>query len=636
MDTMPIRNLIGAGASWAIRNDVGPDNGLPTGGTASLYHSGTGHLLGSPGFGIAEASLGSQLNAFDGASLLFVNNQIFVAPTTVDIASTTTTGGYNIMTAGSVTLSGLNVTMQLYADQTLPVLRTFVSFTNPTATAITVPVTFATNVGSDANTAIQATSNGDTTFAVNDHWMITDDNPTNGALSDTHVLAGPGNPTVIANSVSQTVFDYVPNSGTEGVLANYTITIPANSTRNLLVFNGVNQTSADAKSTAAIYNDVSLLQGSTLLTGLTSQQLSNTLNWDSLVPQISVGNISLFEGNSSTKLATFNISLSTASGKSVTVDYATADASATAQQDYQPLAGTVTFNPGETVKTVAVAINGDLTVEPDETFSLNLSNAQNALIGTATGLGTILNDDQETLEPGPKQIQGPATEPATGSGTILNGDQGTLEPGPKQIQGSAKADNLSGSEGNDWLSGEAGNDNLIGGAGDDVLVGGAGGDTLTGGLGADRFEYSVTKGRIAASSVRKAPKSVHPSDHITDLNPNQGDRIELLEATLPKHPLSVSNAGQVQRGQTKVPSLTAIRRILPSLYSDKNSVKKGSQAVRPNEALFFQMGSRSYLSINDKRKDFSSTHDLVIDVTGMQFLPGDNKIGTLNWQNYFT
>lgn len=615
MDTIPIRNLIGAGASWAIRNDVGPDNGLPSGGTASAYHSGSGHLLGSPGFGVAEASLGSQINAFDGALLLFVNNQLFVAPATVDITGTTATGGFSTMTAG-VALSGLTITTQFHADQTLPVLRTFVSFANPTATAITLPVTLATNVGSDANTTVQASSSGDKLFALNDRWVITDDSPTGGALSNTHVLAGPGNPRVLASSVSQTVFDYVPNSGTEGVLANYTLTIPANSTRNLLFFNGVNQTSAEAESTAAIYSNLAALQGSRLLRGLTNQQLLNTVNWESLVPQISVGNISLSEGNAGATLATFNLSLNAASGESIAVDYATADASATALQDYQPLAGTVTFNPGETLKTVSVAISGDAAVEPNEIFSLNLSNAQNALIATATGLGTILNDDQETLTVTPP---GPPTIPSLS---------------PKQLTGSAKADRLSGGSGNDILSGAAGNDHLTGDAGDDVLVGGSGGDTVTGGLGADRFVYSVSRGRApAASSVRKAPKQV-TLDHITDLNPNQGDRIELQVAQRSRQP-SVFNAGQVQRGRTQAPSPTAIRRILPSIYSDQNSVKRGSQAVRPNAAIFFQMGSSTYLSINNQRQDFSATDDLVIDVTGMQFLAGDRKIGALTRQNYF-
>jgi serralysin len=69
--------------------------------------------------------------------------------------------------------------------------------------------------------------------------------------------------------------------------------------------------------------------------------------------------------------------------------------------------------------------------------------------------------------------------------------------------------------------------------------------------------------------------------------------------------------------------------------SDKNSVRRGAPAVRPNEAIFFQMGSRTYLSVNDQQKGFSPTHDLMADVTGMRFLPGDSKIGALSKKNYF-
>lgn len=623
MNTIPFRNLIGAGATWAIRNDVGPDNGLPTGGTASAYHTGTGQILSSPGFGVSEASLGSQVNAFDGANLLFINNQIFVAPTTVDITGLTSTGGYSIITAGSVSLSNLNVTTQFYADQTLPVLRTFVSLTNPTATAITVPVTLATNVGSDGNTTIQATSSGDQTFALNDRWVITDDNPASGALSDTHVLAGPGNPSIVADSVSQTVFNFVPNTGTEGILANYIITIPANSTRSLLFFNGVNQTSAEAASTAATYNNVQTLQGSTLLNGLTVQQLANTVNWDSLVPKISVSNISVTEGNSGTTFATFNLSLSTGSGKTVTVDYATADASAAAQQDYQSLTGTLSFNPGETVKTVAVAINGDSTVEPNEVFSFNLSNAQNALIDTATGLGTILNDDQDSQLPQPivtPQLPQPIVLPQL----------------PQPIVGSAKADQLNGGAANDSISGKAGNDTLVGEAGDDSLEGGAGRDQLTGGPGADRFRYAVSKNKAAESGINGVSKRAIPLDQVTDFNPNEGDRFELKKGRIPVSPESVVNVGPVRRGPIPLPQPQTVRRAATKVYSDQDTVRKGAQPLRSNEAAFFQIGSRSYLSVNNSQKGFSPAHDLVIDVTGMQFLPGDNKTGPLTVQNYFT
>jgi len=55
----------------------------------------------------------------------------------------------------------------------------------------------------------------------------------------------------------------------------------------------------------------------------------------------------------------------------------------------------VTFNPGETNKTVTVQVYGETLYESDETFSVQISNAVNAGLGTTTAIGTIQNDDRK-------------------------------------------------------------------------------------------------------------------------------------------------------------------------------------------------------------------------------------------------
>lgn len=111
-------------------------------------------------------------------------------------------------------------------------------------------------------------------------------------------------------------------------------------------------------------------------------------------PTISVNDVSVTEGNSGTVNATFTVSLSAASTQTVTVNYATADGTATAGSDYnQPRGETVTFAPGTTSQTVSVAVNGDTTFEADETFFLNLTGPVNATLNDAQGQATILNDD---------------------------------------------------------------------------------------------------------------------------------------------------------------------------------------------------------------------------------------------------
>ncbi|KAA0139974.1 hypothetical protein FYZ48_08595 [Gimesia chilikensis] len=112
---------------------------------------------------------------------------------------------------------------------------------------------------------------------------------------------------------------------------------------------------------------------------------------------ISIDDVTLDEGPvGTTTNFNFTVSLSTPVAGVVTVDLETADLTATlADSDYvQLLPQTITFNPGETEKTITVVVNGDTAIEADETFSVNLSNASsNATIADATGIGTIENDD---------------------------------------------------------------------------------------------------------------------------------------------------------------------------------------------------------------------------------------------------
>lgn len=110
-------------------------------------------------------------------------------------------------------------------------------------------------------------------------------------------------------------------------------------------------------------------------------------------PSVSVSDTQAVEGDSGTTEFLFTVSLSAASASAVTVDYATADGTATAGSDYVAESGTVTIPAGSTSVTFGVVVNGDTTVEPNETFAVNLSNAVNANLGDAQGIGTIANDD---------------------------------------------------------------------------------------------------------------------------------------------------------------------------------------------------------------------------------------------------
>ncbi|MBW4546944.1 MAG: DUF4347 domain-containing protein [Symplocastrum torsivum CPER-KK1] len=214
------------------------------------------------GSGIEEATLGGQDDAFDDALRIEIDGEAFAPPT-----DGTATG--QTFTSSTVVMSGLNVTAQYYADPNQPVLRQFVSLENPTDNPITITYRLSSNVGSDGETTVQATSSGDTSFTTSDRWVITDDSPTGADPTNTFVLSLPNG--LAPNFVSQT-------DPSDDILAEFTVTIPANSTRSLLFFNALSDTSATAQANVSIFDDMAALQASTLLDGLTSEQLANTLN----------------------------------------------------------------------------------------------------------------------------------------------------------------------------------------------------------------------------------------------------------------------------------------------------------------------------------------------------------------------
>ncbi|MFI4942836.1 MAG: Calx-beta domain-containing protein, partial [Burkholderiales bacterium] len=118
------------------------------------------------------------------------------------------------------------------------------------------------------------------------------------------------------------------------------------------------------------------------------------------VVTLSITNVSVSEGASGTTAAVLTVSLSGVTGVSVTVDFATADGTATtAGNDYVAQTGNLNFTPGQVSKTIQVSVNGDTTVEPNETLFVNLSNPVGATIADAQGQITITNDDGAGLQP---------------------------------------------------------------------------------------------------------------------------------------------------------------------------------------------------------------------------------------------
>jgi hypothetical protein len=125
-------------------------------------------------------------------------------------------------------------------------------------------------------------------------------------------------------------------------------------------------------------------------------------------PNLRIDNATVTEGHAGAVSATFTVRLSVAGSEAITVNYATADGTATAGSDYQATSGTLTFAPGETEKTITVQVNGDRRAEPNETFVVNLSNPTNATIADGQAVGTMMDDE-------PRISIAPAASPSEGN-----------------------------------------------------------------------------------------------------------------------------------------------------------------------------------------------------------------------------
>jgi predicted extracellular nuclease len=116
-------------------------------------------------------------------------------------------------------------------------------------------------------------------------------------------------------------------------------------------------------------------------------------------PVVSFGSTSAAEGDSGTTPFFFTISSNIAPTTDLNIGYTTVDGTATtAGNDYVAKSGTATIAAGTKSVTISVDVNGDTTTEPNETFSIVVTNAGGAVISNGTGTGTINNDDV-TLTP---------------------------------------------------------------------------------------------------------------------------------------------------------------------------------------------------------------------------------------------
>ena len=215
-------------------------------------------------------------------------------------------------------------------------------------------------------------------------------------------LSGPSSQSVscsfaTANGTATAGSDYVATSGA--------ITFaPGEVEKPVVVL--VNGDTVD-ESQETFFLDISNVQNATV----SSSRGTGFINDDD-GPTISINDVTITEGNAGTKAATFTLTLSGPSVEAIAVRAISSPGTATASSDYNSVNVVVIFQPGTVTRTFDVGIIGDTNLEPNETFTVNLSDNFGATIADGEGVGTILDDDTLLMleESGPSPQQAAAFE----------------------------------------------------------------------------------------------------------------------------------------------------------------------------------------------------------------------------------
>ncbi|GAB2503979.1 putative Ig domain-containing protein [Arenimonas alkanexedens] len=380
--------------------------------------TGAGYIVGAPASAtgtILNDDISSATIAVAPASVSEDGAANLVYTVTLDQAALAATS-VNFTVAGTAT-SGVD-----YAAVTSPLVIAAGNLSgtitvNPTADATieadeTVILTLAAGAGYTVGAPASATGtilNDDLpNLTIND---VTANEGNAGTTNFTFTVslsapAGPGGVSFdigTANGTATAGVDYVANS-----LTGQTIAAGASTYTFTVLVNG----DALNEPNESFFVNVTNVTGAVVTDG----QGLGTITNDDALPSLAIDDVTVAEGNVGSTSAVFTVTLGAASGQTVSVNYATADGTATQPADYTSTSGTLTFTPGQTTRTVTVQVIGDTVPEANETYFVNLSGATNATIADNQGLGTITNDDV------PVTVT-PATVPA---GTVATAYSQTL------------------------------------------------------------------------------------------------------------------------------------------------------------------------------------------------------------------
>ena len=259
---------------------------------------------------------------------------------------------------------------------------------------------------SNANGATISDDSATGTINDNDNTVpslsIADARATEGqSLSFAVTLSPAGSSTVTvsyrtSNNSASSSSDYTSTSGT--------LTFRAGDTRKTISVRTTSDTRDEPDET--FYVRLSSASGATI----SDSRATGRIVDNDPQPSLSIADARATEGRD----LSFTVTLSAASGRAVGVIYWTSNNSASSSTDYEWKSGTLTFQAGDTRKTISVSTTSDTHDERDETFYVRLRSATEATISDSRATGTIENDDD------PGATLGSARElPRCGSGSSL-------------------------------------------------------------------------------------------------------------------------------------------------------------------------------------------------------------------------
>ncbi len=524
----------------------------------------------------------------------------------VSPASVTEDGTTNLVytfTRSGVTTNPLTVNYTIGGTATLNTDYTRTG-TNNTVTFAAGSSTATVTIDPTADTIVESNETVILTLAAGTGYTIGTPNAATGTITndDTSVTLAVSPASVTEDGTTNLVYTFTRSGSTTNPLTvNYTIggtaTLNTDYTRT-----GTNNTVtfAAGSSTATVTIDptadtivesnetviLTLAAGTGYTIGTTTPVTGTITNDDTTVTsQLSINDITVVEGKDNNAILT--VTVDNPNSQPITFNYTTAPINATANVDYTSKTGTITIAPNTATATISIPILNDNLNEPDEAFTVTLSNPVNATINPEGGIGEVIITD---------------TWQSTLTRTLPNNVENLRLIGTNNING----------------TGNAGNNNITGNSGNNQINGGAGIDTLTGGLGADTFIFQFGQSTISTS------------DRITDFAINS-DKIDLLTqgGTATSAPSNFSRAANS--------TVTTLQNLVNQVFTDANGATTGNQELAVNSAALVQVTTGAiagtYLVINDSTAGFQSSNDLLINITGFTgTLPA---LGSIPVGNFF-